>query len=190
MQNLFKNKKKLLLVILVGLSIVSLLFIFGQVSNNKTGTTPPKNLTQATYDSITPGVSTIDDVTSKLGKPINTDPNSLEFKSLSPNRNNQVNINQGVVSLVKEIITLKDTRRTTDITKTYGLAQKTLYGPDAGAGFYLFVYPENGIAYIGHPEAGLLLEIWYFPPTNLSNFKASYADNYSESYQPKPDRFD
>ena len=172
------------------LSIFSLLFIFGQISNNKTPTPTPQNLNQATYNSITPGVSTKDDVTGKLGKPINTDPNLLEFKSLNPNINNQVNIDQGKVSLIKEIITLSDARRTTDITKTYGLAQKILYGPDAGAGFYLFVYPENGIAYIGHPEAGLLLEIWYFPPTNLSNFKASYADNYSESYQPKPDRFD
>lgn len=190
MNNFFKNKKKVIIVILVGFSILSLLFIFGQVLKNKTGTAPPKNLSQATFDSITPGVSTTDEVTNKFGKPINEDPNSLEFKSLSPNRNNQVNINQGVVSLVKEIITLQDTRRITDITKVYGLAQKILYGPDAGAGFYLFVYPINGLAYVGHPESGLLLEIWYFPPTDLAGFETNYAKGYSESYQPKKDGFD
>lgn len=189
MQNLFKNKKRVFLITLGALSLFSLLFVLGNVSNKKSNTTPIQNLTQATFNSLTPGVSTANDVTSKLGKPINTGPNSLEFKSLSPNRNNQVNIDQGVVSLVKEIITLQDTRRITDITKTYGLAQKILYGPDAAAGFYLFTYPQNGIAYVGHPESGLLLEIWYFPPTDLAGFEANYAKGYSESYQPKPDNF-
>lgn len=190
MNNLIKNKKKILLGILITFSILSLLFIFTQVSNNKKPSAEPKNLTQANYGSITPGVSTVNDVTSKLGKPINTDPNSLEYKSLSPNRNNQININQGTVSLVKEIVTLKDTKKISDITNAYGLAQKILYGPDAAAGFYLFVYPQNGIAYVGHPESGLLLEIWYFSPTDLAGFKANYAKGYSESYQPKPDKFD
>jgi hypothetical protein len=183
MNNILKNKKGVLLGALAVLSILSLLYIFSHLSSKQEVLTPPKNTTQATYDSIIPGVSTKEDVINKFGKPINTDPALLEFRSLSPNRNNQVEISQDKVSLVKEIITLKDTRRTTDVINSYGVAQKILYGPYSDTGFYLFVYPTNGIAYIGHPESGLLLEIWYFPPTNIPDFIANYAEGYSESFQ-------
>ena len=190
MDKVLKNKKLVLFGLLITLSIISLLFIFGQVSNNKAPTPTPRNSTQANYNSIVPGVSTKEEAIKKLGKPLNTDPNLLNFKSSSTNRNNQVVINQDKVSLIKEVVTLKDTKTVADITNVYGVAQKVLYGPDADAGFYLFVYPSNGIAYLGHPESGLLLEIRYFPPTDLSSFEENYAKGYSETFQePGPESF-
>lgn len=183
MNNFLKNRKRVALAILIILSTTSLIYILslGHGSNNKAPLPTPQTSSQATYESITPGVSTKEDVLNKLGKPIITNQDMLEFKSLSPNRNNEVIVNQDKVSLIKQIITLKDTERIMDITKVYGVAQKMLYGPDAGAGFYLFVYPSNGIAYIGNAESDILLEVWYFAPTDLTSFETNYANGYSEN---------
>ena len=85
------------LIILGILSLLSLLYIFTQSTKNKQAEISvyvPQISTQANYDSIIPGVSTKEDFINKFGKPINTNLNTLEFKSLSPNRNNEVTVNQ------------------------------------------------------------------------------------------------
>lgn len=183
---MFAKYKKILTIFLVFLSTVSVVFIVVKTRQNKTTTTPlPKNTAQAIYKSITPGLSTTKDVTELLGNPVKSEENLSEYTSQSPNRNNKISFENNTVSIVKEIITYKDNKRTTDVIEIYGVAEKILYGPDAEAGFFLFVYPSNGLAYIGNPMGKTLLEIWYFPPMDINDFKTKYASEYSDSYVPK-----
>lgn len=189
MKTFILNKKRLFILICF-FALLSIVFIGYMVNKNNRvvpeGTPPPPVAGQASYKSIVPGTSTKEDVIKSMGKPledITGNSGTLKYSSLSPNRQNLVEIDNGKASFIKEIITLKDTKKTKEIVGQYGDAKKILYGPDAEAGFYLFVYPENGIAYIGHPESGLLLEVWYFPPTDLKNFISKYGQGYSETRQ-------
>lgn len=179
--------KKFIYFFLILLSLVATIFIITKIYKNslvsrKTPTSSPSD-NQASYQKIVPGVSSKSDVVSLLGKPLTEDGNTIEYKSSSPNFNHQITLDQEKVSFVKEIITLKEKKNSKDITNVYGVPKKMLFGPDAAAGFYLFIYPENGIAYVGHPESGMLLEIWYFPPTNMESFVSKYAQGYSENRQ-------
>src|SRR3989339_760537 len=140
--------KKIIISFFVFFSIFSVVFILIKIQQNEnTPTLSPKSTAQATYKSIAPGSSTAKDVTVLLGNPIKTEGNISEYTSLSPNRNNKVSIENNIVSLVKEIVTYEDNKRTTDIVEKYGIAENVLYGPDAEAGFFLFVYTSNGLAY-------------------------------------------
>ena len=181
--------KKFLYLLLISLSLIATIFIITKIYkkslvSHKTPTSPPLN-NQASYQKIVPGVSSKSDVISLLGTPLLEEENTIEYKSSSPNFNHQITLDQEKVSFVKEVVTLKekDTKKAQSIIKVYGVPKKMLFGPDAAAGFYLFVYPENGIAYVGHPESGMLLEIWYFPPTNMEGFVDKYAQSYSETRQ-------
>lgn len=181
--------KKFLCFSLILLSLIATIFIISKVYNNSLGSlgtpAPSPFSIQIDFQKIIPGVSSKDDVISLLGTPLVERGNTIEYKSSSPNFNHQVIFDQEKVSFVKEIVTLKekDTKKAQDIIKIYGEPKKMLYGPDAEAGFYLFVYPESGVAYIGHPESGMLLEIWYFPPTTTEDFINKYAQGYSENRQ-------
>jgi len=141
---------------------------------------------QATYKSLVPGISTKKDVIDKLGEPIKEENNGnlLNFPSSNPEIPNQVIIEEDKLSFIKEIVTLKDKVYISDIEKEYGSTQNILYGPHSSSGFDLYVIPERGIAYVGHEESGLLLEIWYFTPMTFEQFKAKYSPAYDYSTSP------
>lgn len=134
------------------------------------------------YKSIQPGITTSSEVNKILGKPIKQneiDGKILEeFASSNKYRNNTVIVQNGVATLIKEIITSADNKRADDFIREFGTAPNKLYGQDPNSNFNLYVYPINGIAYLGH-EDGTLLEIWYFQPTNIGNFMSIWATDYS-----------
>lgn len=183
--------KKFLFFPLILLSLIATIFIISKVNNRPPGTPNIPSSSSFSdlidYQKIVPGASSKSDVVSLLGDPLAEKGNIIEYKSSSPNFNHQVIFDRDKVSFIKEVVTLKekDSKKAQDIIKAYGDPKKMFYGPDAEAGFYLFVYPEMGIAYIGSPESGMLLEIWHFSPTDTENFINKYAQGYSETRQIK-----
>lgn len=173
-----KNNKILVGVILiVALYLANLFLERGQVSTPSPQPTTPS---QAVYEeSIIPGKSTKGDLVKKLGEPLDSQGQKLMFKSNSSERNHEATVEQDKVVFIKEIVTLKDEKRIDDIQKELGEPEHFLYGPQSVGGFNLYIYAENGLAYIGHPETGLLFEIWYFPPTTFDEFRTKYAPGYS-----------
>lgn len=145
---------------------------------------PPQK--QATFNSLVPGVSTKDDVIKSLGEPSDSKNNGnlLEYLSSNPNSPNEVVFESGKVTLIREIITLKEQKSISDLEKEYGNAVNKLYGPHSAAGFDLYVISEKGIAYVGHVESGLLLEIWYFTPMTFEEFNYKYSKQYGYSSTP------
>lgn len=186
--NPIKPKRKfLLLVLLIVFIVVVIIFLFLKSSNkiNVNPTPIPQN--GASYRNLIPGSSTEEDVLKNLGNPVKTGSNNgtkiLEYYSKNPNFNNEILVNNNSLSFVKQIVTIGENIKIQDIINKYGNYENILYGPDAGVGFYLYIYSTKGIAYIGHQESGLIKEIWYFPPTSFESFKTKYAPSYASTIQ-------
>lgn len=138
------------------------------------------------WENLTPGESTKSDVVARLGEPLSESENSAAFRSQSLNRPHQAVFEEEEekVIFLREIITAKDSKDIPTIQDQYGIPTHTLYGPESQNGFDLYVYPSQGIAYLGNPTTGDLLEIWYFQPTTIELFIENWAQDYSTSTQP------
>lgn len=176
--------KRYWVLILVALAVV--LILIDRIITPKTPTPPvtstPTSTRIAEYKSIKLGKSTLDEINKLLGFPVGQSEEggkiTAEYKSSSKYRNNIVIVQNGVATLIKEIVTATDNKKSQDITNEFGVAPYRLYSQELSATFDLYVYPANGIAYLGH-EDGTLLEIWYFQPTDIDNFTTTWANGYS-----------
>lgn len=143
----------------------------------------------ATWEEITPGETTKEGVVKILGEPLEEkDENGKTvsfFKSTSPTRNHEILFEEQIVSFSKEIVTLQDEKEIEDIKTLHGTTDNVLYGPDSYNGYFLFVYPEKGIAYLGNPGTGDLLEVWYFIPNSMDEFRSLYAPGYQTELSPQ-----
>lgn len=141
----------------------------------------------ASYNSITPGVNTKTDLDRLLGSPLRTikqeDQTRLEYKSTNVNRPHIAFERNGVVELIKEIVNSTDKKTVSDIVSVYGEPTHTLYSKNPNNTYNLYVYSQNGIAYLAHAD-GTLLEIWYFIPMTIEDFVKNWAPDYSESTPP------
>lgn len=176
--------KRFWLLILIVLSII--LFTADKIIKTKTPGPPvsstPISTRVADYKSIVPGKSTLDEINNLLGFPIEQNEENgkitAEYGSSSKYRNNIVIVQNGVASLIKEVVTATDNKKAESVTGVYGIAPYRLYDQRPNATFDLYVYPNNGIAYIGH-EDRTLLETWYFQPTTIEVFSSSWGQGYS-----------
>lgn len=179
--------KRFWLVILIVLAI--LLFVADKIIKSKTSSLlvlpAPISAGVADYKSIVPGKSTLEEVNKLLGLPIEQNEKNgktiAEYESSSKYRNNVVTVQNGVATLIKEVVAATDNKKAESITSLYGIAPYQLYEQRPSSTFDLYVYPNNGIAYIGH-EDGTLLEVWYFQPTTIESF----SDSWGQGYSPRP----
>lgn len=184
--------KKGAFVLLVVLSLSSIVFIaylnYKNAGNAPPQETPAAATTAAEYKKLKPGFSTKEELIDSLGKPLDTKVENgnevLEYNSNNPNLNNRFIFRDSKLSFVKEVITLKDNIKISNIKAKYGVPQYALFGPGATIGFYLYIYPDRGLAYVGHSKSDLIKEIWYFPATDFESFKSRYASDYSDTIQP------
>ncbi len=180
MLNFIKSHKILSLIIVLVIFVLGVIVLIPK--KQKPSTIPA-------YNSTIPGTTTKDQVISKLGKPLEEKQNGsgelLTFDSGKTIRPDEYYFQNDVNELVKEIIPYNDNRKIDDIRKIYGNANLVLYGEGSVGGFYLFVYLDKGVAYIGNPNSGNLLEVWYFTPVSESVFISKFASNYSKT-QPTP----
>ena len=183
--NQHKSPNKIAFTAFVLLSLFSVVFIIFSIQKNKNDF--PSNISPSPTPSlkdILPGKSTEDDVIKTLGKPISINGNLQNYKSKSPTEDNQISYQSGFVDFTKEIIGYTEKRNPDEITTKYGVSQNMLYGPDSVNGYYLFVYPTGGIAYLGNPITKSLLEIWRFIPTDINTLINNWAQNYSIEQPP------
>lgn len=178
-----KKRLRIVLVFLfIVLVIVAALFLRARTTRPPEGGLPPSGVS---FKSLVPGLSGKSDAIETLGTPLNdVEADTLSFKSNNPNLPHQVVVPDETVLFIKEIVSLADKKTTEDITSAYGEAPYVLFGPDSVNGFNLYVYPDRGLAYLGHVEEPILLEIWYFQPTSFEDFKERWASNYSTTHSP------
>lgn len=173
---LSQYKKFFLFAIFIGI-ILSVVFL---ISKNKKTTSVIPQTSIASWNGLIPGTSSEKTVIDKLGPPEKQAGSLLYFKSKSPARKHEVIINNSTADFFKEIVAVSEKRTSEEITSVYGSTQQVLYGPDAVNGYYLFVYPDHGIAYLGNPITKSMLEVWYFSPLTLDQFITKWATGYSK----------
>lgn len=180
----FLKKRKWLIA--VGISILSILYIISvtQIPSNKKvapSATPSTNKI-ASFKSLVPGTATENDVNNALGNPISTtftDGDKVnEYKSTVENIPNSAYFSNDKMVLFKETIGSNDNVTADTVMKTYGVSPNLLYTNIPNSSFNLYVYPSNGIAYVGH-EDGTLFEIWYFQPTTIDEVLKTWGKDYS-----------
>lgn len=181
MLSFINNHRKLVLLFVGIILIISFVVIFvlpKQTNNPLPGATPTDP-----WSTFLPGQTTKEQVVQQLGNPVTqTSQNNQtidEFKSNSPTRNHQVVFTNDTSQFFKQIIASGDTTKMNDLVNKYGTTSTILYGPDQSAGFYLYVYLSKGVAYLANASTGDVLEIWYFPSSNLQDFISKWASNYS-----------
>ena len=181
----FIKSKKMILITVVSMSC--LIFIVYKINNKQDGiiqeipiSSPVSGI--AIFDEIIPGETSLERVNELLGKPLSSttsgDLNISSYKSTNQYRNHKVYSKDGLAELiVEEIINKSKTAK--DIQKIYGIAPISLYSESPSSSFKLYVYPDNGIAYLGHQD-GTVLEIWYFIPTTIDDFITKWGNSYSK----------
>ena len=184
--NYLKNHKFLVFVLFVVIFTIALGVLFTSTFNSDTKPSEVKKpQNQASYKSISPGISTKEEVIDMLGEPKKEEENNsktrLEYISETLARNHEVITENETVVFIKEIITINENRSTKEITDKYGNTEYILYGQHSAVDIYLYIYPEAGIAYEGDPADGTIIEIWYFEPTTFENFKQTWGKNHSPS---------
>ncbi len=180
------NNKKLfipfIIISIICISFIGYLLIF---KNKNTVTKQPVGETGFSYNNLSPGVSTTEDIKKVLGDPkkeiSNGSSTILEYNSTNPNFNNQLSVDSGTLSLVKQIVSSKDNISISDLNQKYGNYEDVLYKSSSYSGFNLYIYPSKGLAYIGHQGSGIVLEIWYFKPMSFETFKDTLGKGFSES---------
>ena len=187
MKNMIEIVKRKKFFILGVISLISIVFILFKTSSTKQVTTKPTPFSTnkiADFKSIVPNQTSLDRINELLGYPVETrkdgDFTINEYRSTNKYRNHTIEIKKGLATFIRQEI-ISGEQKTSDIQKIYGLAPYMLYSQAASATFNLFVYPNNGIAYLGHKD-GTILEIWYFSPTTIEDFINNYGDGYG--YEP------
>lgn len=181
MQNLKFRIWKVILVLVAAILIAAFIISRSKPTNQDQNGPALKG---ASFNTLLPGQSTRSDAIEQLGEPLDDkESTSLDFKSSNTNLPHRVETEDEKITFIKEIITAKDGKSSTDIVELYGNAPNVLYGLDSIHGFNLYIYPDKGIAYIGHFKEPVLLEVWYFQPTTFEGFRDKWAPDYSNTPQ-------
>lgn len=183
----FIKSKKYILLTLIFLVLIAAVVNYINTSKQKAAISEPSKPAgtdqKAGFGEIFPGQTTSDRVNDLLGFPVSStvsgEITTSDFKSSNQYRTHQVELINGGVVFVKEVVNPGDSRSSEDIRKTYGDAPQVLFEKSQQSPFLLYVYPNNGLAYIGHQD-GTMLEIWYFVPTTIEDFMSKWAKDYSK----------
>ncbi len=174
------NKNKLLKIIMF-FSIISIIILFFAIKKPNDKTDTISKITS--IDEIKIG-SSKEEIDNLIGKEIeSTRSGELTmntYKSGNIYRPNQIFFKNDISELIIEEITDKSVT-TKVLGEKYGFPTNILYEKLEHSTFNLFVYLDEGIAYLGHENGGLVLEIWYFKPTDIKNLIKKYAQNYQEN---------
>ncbi len=173
-------KKYWLIIAIVFAAVLYLVNLF--IKSPGTTVAPTSTPQRASYNNLIPGISSEAELIKALGTPIRTNINGSiktdEFKSTSELRHHIATIQNDKIIFFKEIVSANDKTTANDLINIYGVAPDVLYSKFTNATFDLYIYPSNGIAYLGHRE-GTLLEIWYFEPTTIEKFITDWGQDYS-----------
>lgn len=170
--------KKYFIFILLAFVVAALLLI-KLLPKRPTSLIPTPSATPS-WQGITPGKTTADELRSQLGQPQEISDKTYLYPSTNQFRPNEVVLKDDRVSLIKEKIIGKE-KVFSDFTIKFGEPEAVLYGPDSPAGFYLHLFLKNGLAVLANSEGGTVLEVWYFSPTSLSEFITEWGTGYSQS---------
>ncbi|EKD80317.1 MAG: hypothetical protein ACD_40C00140G0002 [uncultured bacterium] len=141
---------------------------------------------------VTPGRTTLDQLIKALGQPQSSQQVATgtlyNFPSEQRHTADEVIAQNNRVVFYKKKLPSSTTNDYLP-SKLQSTLQETplrLYGPDSGAGYYLYVFLDHGLAVYASEQDHFVLELWTFIPTNRDTFLSSWATNYSTTFRPEP----
>lgn len=136
------------------------------------------------WENILPGISTVSEIEGSLGQPIKKEDfeNQTVYYYPSENKNwpNQVFISkdQQKADFIK-VYFPKDKYQ--DYLNKFGPLEKEMFGNHSQADFSVFVFNNKGVSIIANKKSGVVLEAWYFPPTNIENFLQTIGKDFKDT---------
>lgn len=185
LKQFFKKNWKYIVILIAVLFFVIISKPYKEKKDQISTSSPiPASSKTAEFKGIKPGESDIEKVNSILGLPIKSESlkNQETFFYETSNQyiNHEVSMKNNSVGIIREKIIFGNETNADTIREQYGIAPFVLYEQAPSSVFDLYVYPKNGIAFIGHVD-GTLLEIWYFEQTNINDFISNWGQGYSEN---------
>ena len=178
--NFFKKNNKFFIVFFV--IILFFLIIFVKDKKIVKIAPSPSLGSVAKYKELVPGVSSKEDVFSKMGTSLNAkienNKETYEYLSSNPNFNSKVIILDNKLEYLKIIYTNADNKNYEDFISLYSNPEKVLYNLDYSVGYILNAYPAKGIAFISHINSKKVSEVWYFKTVSLEEFINNFALGY------------
>jgi hypothetical protein len=131
---------------------------------------------------ITPGSSTIVQVTQQLGQPLQTQQTSRGVENTFAYYNDftphQVVTNQsGVVTFAKEFIRSSPDHTLDQYTSQYGQADFQLIDHESSDALTAHVFLQEGLVVLAHNADQTVEQKWYFEPVDESTFMESWGAN-------------
>jgi len=148
-------------------------------------TTAPIIIPENSWQGITPGTTTTEDLKKQLGEPLKTTQingkNVYLYPSDTENWENEVTVtDEQKVETIKRYFPSKEENYTSFINQ-YGPYDYEFFGPSYQAGFSVFVFLNKGVVVVANKESDLVLEVWYFQPTTLEEFLSLLGKDLSQT---------
>lgn len=144
------------------------------------------------WNEITPGFSSYEQLIEKMGPPIETieteDGFNLKYQSdflAIPNQ--VVTSKEGTVQFVREFLKYDPNHLLEQYTKKYGQPDLVLSDPQSGPAVKANVFLEQGVLIMAHVKDGSVEQKWYFSPTTSEIFLQSWGETLSKE-DTKPER--
>lgn len=176
--------KKYWFFILLALAATLLVFLNFYLTNGPKKETAPE---APSWRGVVPGETSTDSLLKNLGAPQSQkqagDQTLLEYPRPGLARPNEVIVENNTVELVKEKVSGK---KLSGFKAQYGEPEGEYWGPEKEAGFKVFVYPQTGLAVVASLGDGAVLEVWYFKPTTLNQFLATWGKDLNTEFVEEP----
>lgn len=147
-------------------------------------TPQPTIVQENSWNEITPGHSTAQDLVEYLGEPISSSESKygtiLEYKSLFPSAPNQVVVDQtGTVTFIKEFLDYDENHTLSKYADIYGDPDLILNDLEGRMSLKTYVFLDEGLVIKAHELDNTVQEKWYFEPTDQNSFLNSWGENLS-----------
>lgn len=163
--------------------LIFVLLIISQVVRILTPTVVP--IQENSWKEVTPGYSSLDQVTEKLGPPLTSEPTNLGtalyYQSDFPVYPNEVIIDQtNTVQFIKEYIVYDPNHLLSQYIEQFGQPDLELFTEETGSARQANVFLTKGLVIISHISGGTVEQKWYFTPTTKDVFMRSWGNTLTD----------
>lgn len=181
--NFFKrNWLLILLAFMATIVVLAKIFLTKPQETVQTPTPPPT----PSWNEITPGNTTTEQVRQRLGDPKTVVPEGDYLKFLYPSQSDgpehEIFLEGTTVALVKDRIL--GNGNIASFRQKYGLSEKEFWGEHKSVGFKTYVWAMRGVVVVAHTDSGLIYESWYFKPQTMEQFLATWGKDLSVEFSP------
>lgn len=160
--------------------VVFVLLIVAQIFRVLTPKEVPTQ--QNTWNGITPGYSSLDQLVEQMGEPLSSEQSSqgttVYYKSEFPTLPNTVVADStGTIQFIKEYIPYDENHVLAQYVQKYGQYDLELFDEQTGGSTKAYVFLDEGLVVLAHISGNAVEQKWYFTPTTEQNFLQSWGDS-------------